>query len=99
MPDDPAANFTSSAEDDIFPPETFASIAPDMSAKLGQVISDVAAAIEQEIGLVESVAPKDSPYAESLKLAYKRRLTQAAVAAISVVVSHPLLVPASETET
>lgn len=68
---------------------------PDMSAVIADMISDVAEAIEQRIGGRAAIRSNKSEYEASLLIAYDKRLHEAAVAAITVIITNPRLRPNS----
>lgn len=64
-----------------------------MAEILGEVIEDVAQAIEEQLGHMDSLTAQGGPYETSQKLTYQKKLREAAAAALATVVNHPKLRP------
>jgi hypothetical protein len=65
----------------------------DLAATLGKVIDDIAEAIEQRLGVIPTLQHQGGPYESSLIITYRKKLQEAATAALATVVNHPLLRP------
>jgi hypothetical protein len=60
-----------------------------MASVIEELIESVANAIEERIGVLETIAKVGGPYESSQRITMERKLKEAAVAAIQTIVTHP----------